>query len=501
MPLFSLNLRPVATLSLGLLFSVSLQAKAAESYQFVRSNVLGTSFEMTVQAPAEQAKLAEHKVLAEIERLALIFSTYDKTSEVSLLNQTGHPNQTGASQDFLTLVKHCETWQKTLPKSFSCRLGNVIEMWQGYEQQQLRPERIKIREQARKAQQSTYSVQDLSNATANSDFTWNFGGIAKGYILDQAMKVAKASATQAQAIKLDIGGDGVYWQSPQASKPSWRVGLALPKAIDDSQAALLGTLELSNGALAYSGHNSRARQIGRRSYSHILAPRDGWPTHNPVTAIVKAPDATSADALATALAASEISVALDWLAKHPEYAALLIDNEGRQYASNNWYQGYVKADTPNDDFVEDYQARISFSLPKLSVAKYRRPYAALWVADQKGKVVRNLLVLGQSERWMQKNRSWWRLQGRTSSQLLDGFARPTRRPGKYDVIWNGRDDFGQQLPVGEYRLFAEVAREHGKREKLSLPFKLGNQTQSLRTNGKEEIGVLAFKSAAKKKAS
>ncbi len=140
------------------------------------------------------------------------------------------------------------------------------------------------------------------------------------------------------------------------------------------------------------------------------------------------------------------------------------------------------------------QAKISFSLPKINDAEYRKPYVAIWIANQKGQVVKNLLILGQTERWMQENRSWWRVQGRKAPNLLDGFARPTRRPGKYTITWNGRDDYGKQLPKGQYKLYAEVAREKAGHEKIFLTIELGDQKQSMSKKGKAEIGSLTFKS-------
>lgn len=480
----------------GLVLWTPAQARENAPKQFVSANVLGTSFEMHIDAPSTEAEQAHALVLAEIKRLEKIFSTYDKRSEISKINAQVQSASDTPSQDLLAVVELCEKWQSALPKSFSCRLGKVIDMWQDYELQQLRPERAKIRAQARAAQESDYSQADLISGKPNTEFTWSFGGIAKGYILDKAMTVAKASASNATAIKIDIGGDAVYWQAPQSTQAKWQVGLASPNKIDDSQQTRLGILSLTQGAVAYSGHESRARTIGRRDYSHILTPRDGWPAHNPVTAIVKGPDATSADALATALAASELSASLDWLSKHPEFSVLLIDKDGRQYASKNWYQHFKGAEQNAQNSVQPYQAHIRFVLPKLNVVEYRKPYVAIWVADKKGKVVRNLLVLGQSERWMEENRTWWRKQGRKAPQLLDGFARPTRRPGQYDIVWNGRDDFGNLLPQGKYKLFAEAAREHGGHEKLSIPFQLTDTPQDFSKQGHSEIGALTFKSTS-----
>jgi thiamine biosynthesis lipoprotein len=78
------------------------------------------------------------------------------------------------------------------------------------------------------------------------------------------------------------------------------------------------------------------------------------------------------------------------------------------------------------------------------------------------------------------------------------FGLPTRRPGKYTVSWNGRDDYGKQLPKGQYKLYAEVARENGGHEKISMTVELGDQKQSIHIKGKEEIDSLTFKSSFQK---
>ena len=59
-------------------------AVASDDFSFYHENVLGTSLELCVRADSLQAaRQAEHRVLTEIDRLALIFSGYDPTSEFS----------------------------------------------------------------------------------------------------------------------------------------------------------------------------------------------------------------------------------------------------------------------------------------------------------------------------------------------------------------------------------------------------------------------------------
>ena len=57
-------------------------ARGGQDYEFRHENVLGTSLELCVRADTEHAaRSAEAAALAEIDRLALVFSGYDAASE------------------------------------------------------------------------------------------------------------------------------------------------------------------------------------------------------------------------------------------------------------------------------------------------------------------------------------------------------------------------------------------------------------------------------------
>ena len=57
---------------------------ASDDFSFFHENVLGTSLELSVLADSEKAaRQAEDRILTEIDRLAQVFSGYDRSSEFS----------------------------------------------------------------------------------------------------------------------------------------------------------------------------------------------------------------------------------------------------------------------------------------------------------------------------------------------------------------------------------------------------------------------------------
>ncbi|MCS6869075.1 DUF2271 domain-containing protein [Thermus sp.] len=116
--------------------------------------------------------------------------------------------------------------------------------------------------------------------------------------------------------------------------------------------------------------------------------------------------------------------------------------------------------------------------------RYRAPYLAVYVEDERGHLVRTLalfLMPGKGERWWNELRRYFSLGSLEAMRTLSG---PTRPPGRYTVAWDGKDERGQAVAQGNYYLCVEYAREHGPyelfREKVELGEKAFQKSYSLR---------------------
>ena len=73
------------------------------------------------------------------------------------------------------------------------------------------------------------------------------------------------------------------------------------------------------------------------------------------------------------------------------------------------------------------------------------------------------------------------------TDLVATVARPTREPGKYDVIWDGKDDQGKPVARGEYTLSIEAAREHGTYQIIRQAIQLNDKSFAKELKGNIEI--------------
>lgn len=480
----SSSFRWLAALALALACGEVLAAPTLQHYQ--HEQVLGTSLRMSVAGagPAE-AEAAHVAALAEIGRLEAMFSTWREDSELSRLNRAGAP--VPVSPELRRLLGMCEHWRQASEGAFSCRLGGPLQAWREAAASGVLPDRVQLRRQARALAQLQPELTAPVLAPP-SGLQWQVDGVAKGHILDLALQRAREAAPQASGIALDIGGDAVYWGEP-APGEGWRVGVADPLATADN-APSRAMLQLRSQAIASSGHRSRGFKLGRRQFSHLLDPMEGWPVAYPPSATVVAPDAATADALATALSVMPIRDGLAWVERLPGVEALVVSDRGVSFASSGWHRLLAAEAGATAQPAWPRPLVIDYEIPLQDAARYRAPYLALWIARPDGSPVRQLLVLGDRSRYLQELPQWWRLYGRDDEAAVHGIARPTRLPGRYSVVWDGLDDQGRLCPPGEYRIELEAAREHGGRQRLGLGVHAPDGQARHQPRAGDEIGAL-----------
>lgn len=116
-----------------------------------------------------------------------------------------------------------------------------------------------------------------------------------------------------------------------------------------------------------------------------------------------------------------------------------------------------------------FELAIDIELDQPEGRRYRRPYVAIWIEDSSGNPVRTISLWRQiarnGTRWAPSLKRWMRGERRRQAEdggdLLDTVSTATRMAGKYTVVWDGKNDAGKYVALGDYAVCIEVAREHG----------------------------------------
>ena len=302
-------------------------------------------------------------------------------------------------------------------------------------------------------------------------------GIAKGHVIDRALEAARRTPG-VEGLMLDIGGDLRVWgRAP--SPDGWRVGAADPARLQDN-ARPAEVLRLSHGALAFSGPGLRGPHvIGRGGAASLMS------------AAAFAPTAADADALSTALCAMPPPEGLALVDRLDGFEALVIDAEGRRHASSGWSAmaepRLILAQAPSA-WPAGFQVTVDYEVPRQSNGRAQPPYVVVWITDAAGAPVRTLAAMGADARFIDENFIWWRRVGRAMGRGIDAVARPTRRPGRYSLVWDGHDDKGRPQPQGRYTVHIEASREHGGHGYQTFEVTLGAQPSSVDSAANPELG-------------
>ncbi len=272
--------------------------QAPSRFEFTRAE-MGLPFRIVLFADNHRdATHAAEAAFARLKQLNDLLSDYDSDSELSKLSQTSGQNQTvPVSDDLWRVLKKSQEFAGQSRGSFDITVGPIVNLWRKARREKRLPDPARLAE-ARTAVGYTNLVLDEKGHTARlliPNMRLDLGAIAKGYAVDEALKVLRAHHVKRALV---AGGGDMAAGDPPPGKKGWRIEVA-PLDIPNPPPARF--VLLKNHGLATSGDLFQRLEIDGKRYSHIVNPHTGigLTDHSLVTVI--APDGITADGLSTAV--------------------------------------------------------------------------------------------------------------------------------------------------------------------------------------------------------
>ena len=278
-----------------------------------RVAAMGTLLSLEVQAEERPAALrASEEALRALTAVEERLSTWTPDSELARLNRAPVGEAFELSPELARdLARARELWRAT-DGTFDPGVGALVAAWD------LRGEgrRPDADELARALAAGGFGALELEHGRARrlrEGLVLEEGGFGKGVGLDAALAaLRRAGVTRAT---LDLGGQvAVLGDEP----------LTCAVADPRDRAALSVELTVEGGSLATSGNSERAVSVDGETLGHLLDPRTGRPAADFGSVTVWAPDATTADALSTALFVMGPATGMAWVEGHEGVEALYL---------------------------------------------------------------------------------------------------------------------------------------------------------------------------------
>ena len=480
-----------------LLFMGSAAFKPATSKLYVSNyeNVLGTSLELKISATNGSSAVAEKAALAEIDRLNAILSAYIPTSEFSKWHN-GTTNAVKVSKDLFDVLSLFDSWQQASHGALNAGAGTIGKIWKSAEKNQELPTEQTL-ETTIIAATAPHWKLDYTHKTAqrldHTDLVLN--SFVKSYIINKAADAA-LSAPGVTGVVVNIGGDIVVKGNTAES-----VEISDPLA-DAENDAPLTTVKVAHQAIATSGNYRRGYNINHQWYSHIVDPRNGMPANDIISATVIATDATTAGALATAFNVLTVKESAELATKYPDVSYLIITKDGAAIESANWKGSAIEqsiekslAPLTQELAAPKYELLINLELALIEGQRIHRPFVAIWIEDGHHKPVKNIAIWFNKTRWLPDLKSWYRAYGLdfgAEGNPVKSTSSATRSPGKYTVKWDGKDDAGNAVKAGTYRVNIEVAREHGTYQLITQDINWNGKATNITLPGNTEVAAASL---------
>lgn len=322
-------------LGLGMASAAALPAENAEAFLFDKKDykisktrlAMGTFVAMTAIHPAkDQAEEAIDLAFAEIDRLSMVLSHYEKSSAVGTLNISGRLEQ--MPKEVSELVARSLYYHNITGGAFDITVKPLLDLYKSSFDKGVQPAEKEIAKTLESIGSQNLLYRNGQLVFAKDEMGITLDGIAKGYIVDCASAVLAANGVKNHLI--NAGGD-IRTRGSAGQGKAWTVAVQDP----EKEKEYPDVIRLKDGAVATSG-NYEIFYDREKLFHHIVDSRTGHSPQLASSVTVVAPTVMDADALATSVFVMEPEAGIGFINSQPDCECLVVSALGASGKSSGW---------------------------------------------------------------------------------------------------------------------------------------------------------------------
>ena len=270
------------------------------AYPLYEGETMGTYYRIKINSP--RVPLYIHDLIEkELKQVNKAMSVFDKTSEISRINQAPAGKKIELSPAMSELMQTAEKVYKQSHGAFDPSLGKLIKVWGfGPQNPTEQPQKADIEKlmQTVGFAKIEFSPDYKQMHKKVEGLELNLSAIAKGYGVDRVYRLLKEKGYHDFIV--DIGGEVRTSGNRNAEEAGWNVGISSP----DNSGRTVYVMNLQDKAIATSGDYRNYKEENGKRYAHTISSQDGYPVENNVASVTIISDnCMEADAYATAIMA------------------------------------------------------------------------------------------------------------------------------------------------------------------------------------------------------
>ena len=320
-----------------LLLACSLSAYGAQLKRYEYSLPrMGTIFHVELYAADDAiASKAAEAAFARAEELEQVMSDYREDSELMRLAREGARAPFPASSDLYDVLSKSIRISELSHGAFDVTVGPLVALWREAHTTGRFPGPSDLAK-ARTLVNYKFVELDSTRHTVflkRAGMKLDLGAIGKGYAADQMLAVLQSRGLRRAMV---VAGGEVAIGAPPPGAVGWKVAI---NTADAGTGKAPCTLVLHDAALSTSGDSEQFVEINGKRYSHVIDPFTGVALEGMGSTTVLARDATTTDALGTALSILPVADGIRLAESLPGVAVYMVrqtENGWKRYFSRGF---------------------------------------------------------------------------------------------------------------------------------------------------------------------
>lgn len=275
------------------------------------------------------------KIYQHYHQIANRFEEFDNIHNLYYIkNNTSKEDYITIDKDLYEMLKIGKKWYQKSNRLIDISLGNVIDVWKKYRNQETGVPSEKELKEAH-----TDSIDDIilkdNNRIKNNHVNIDLGAIAKGYATDKVAEYFKENNMNKYLI--NAGGNVLVGEHYDNGK--YKIGIEDPT---HSNGAIYTKVQANNKAVVTSGGYERFYEYKGKKYHHVINPNTLFPSDDKMSVTVIGNNSTEADILSTMLFLMDIEEGKKYVDTSDNLEAIWYINEKEQIESNGFKEYYFE---------------------------------------------------------------------------------------------------------------------------------------------------------------
>lgn len=325
-------------LSLLLVISMVLAGctagKPAKELTLVKQEqlILGTFGQISAYSTSEKkGNEAITKAYAQIKEIEDLMSPSIEGSDIYTLNKKAGVESLKINPSTMRVIEKGFEYHSITKEAFNIGLGSLIELWGIGKDWQKVPtaEEISFAKDHIDLNQLELSKEKMTAFIKDPNMLLDLGGIAKGYSVDEAVRILKENGVNSGIVNL--GGD-VYALGSKSDGSPWRIGINNPEIGATNSIARISVTDKS---VVTSGDYERYFIENDIRYHHIIDPKTGTPANSGVVSVTIVSDKSiDGDVIATSALILGVDEGLKLIESRPGVEGMIITKNKEAYITS-----------------------------------------------------------------------------------------------------------------------------------------------------------------------